>query len=508
VKRYAPLIVLLAGLTASAPANPHVVVNGKSLPPDTVAIIDKRVYVAVRAVGEALGAYVTTNDAQRTVTVTTLLRQVVLRVDSPNAMVNGQEIRLSAPPRRSGTRIMLPLRALAAVYGASVTYKSKTHGVVVSSGSHAVGPPPSAQPSLFTKTYSGTVVAVNMEGREPTIQFTAASSSYTASVPAGTAVEFRDVHGAMTGHGTLSAVRPGDALIVTLDAAGRLVSIADLFASVSGTIASVADESMVLTNGRVISASPNAIVALDGKPASFASLQAGDQVTVREDPISGEVRDVVALTPGGYAAAATATPSAQTQGASALTITSANDNAQRPLRAGSVLTVTLDGTPGAQAEFDLSDVFAHNPMRETQPGHYEGTYEVSVGTNLTNAPILVRLTKNGLTALAEAPDPATIITTPPSVGEIEPGNGSHINISRPNIIATFVTVGNTGMDPGSLKLEVNGRDVTAESTRTPSFISYYPTLDLPPGLVDVRLQGTDIAGNGLEYDWSFTVAGQ
>jgi Copper amine oxidase N-terminal domain len=508
MKRYARLIALLVALTASAPVSPHVVVNGKSLPSEAVAIIDQRVYVAVRAVGEALGAYVTTNNARRTVTVTTLLRQVVLRVDSTSAMGNGQEVALGAAPRRSGTRIMLPLRALAAVYGATVMYKARTHGVIVSSWSRAVAPPPSAQPAVLTRTYSGTVVAVNVEGPEPTIQFTAAGSAYTASVPSGTAIEFRDVHGAMTGHGTLSAVRPGDALIVTLDSAGRLVSIADLFASVSGTIASVAGESMVLTNGRVISASPNASVALDGKSATFASLQAGDQVTVREDPISGEVRDVVALTPGGYAATATATPSAQTQGASALNITSATDNALHPLRAGSVLTITLEGTPGAQAEFDLSDVFAHNSMRETRSGHYEGKYEVSVGTNLTNAPILVRLSKNGLTALAEAPDPATIITTPPSVGEIEPGNGSQINISRPNIVATFVTVGNTGMDPGSLKLEVNGRDVTAESTRTPSFISYYPPLDLPLGPVDVRLQGTDIAGNGLEYDWSFTVAGQ
>ena len=84
-------------------------------------------------------------------------------------------------------------------------------------------------------------------------------------------------------------------------------------------------------------------------------------------------------------------------------------------------------------------------MREVRPGHYEGEYAVSVGTNLAFAPVLVRLSKDGLTALAEAPDTLTIITTPPSVGETEPAAGGHINITRPNIVATFVTVGNTGI---------------------------------------------------------------
>jgi len=510
MNRYVRLGLVVFTLIAAAPQPMHVVVNGASLPSSAVAILDGKVYVAVRPVGEALGAYVTTNSRERSVTITTLLRQVVLHLDDQRAMVNGEAIRLAAAPRRNGSRIMLPLRALGAVFGASVTYKAKTHAVVVSAASRNTGQQAASPPPTSAKTFEGSVVAVNGAAAPPTIQFTSGGQVYTATVPATTAIAFRDVHGAVTGNGTLSAVRPGDALVVTLDGAGQLVSIADIFASINGTIASVADQSMVLTSGRVISAdtSTSASVTLDGRPATFASLQAGDKVTLRADPISGAVREVVALTPGGYATTASATPNSAQSGSTSVAITGVTDNAQRAFRSGDVLKVALDGTPGGRAEFDLSDVFAHNVMREVRSGHYEGDYVVSVGTNLADAPVLVRLTKNSLTALVEAPDPLTIITTPPSVGETAPAAGGQINITRPNIVATFVTVGNKGMDTGSLILTVNGQDVTAQTTRTPSFISYYPPADLPPGVVDVRLRGTDIAGNGLAYEWSFKILGE
>jgi hypothetical protein len=144
-------------------------------------------------------------------------------------------------------------------------------------------------------------------------------------------------------------------------------------------------------------------------------------------------------------------------------------------------------------------------MRETRPGHYEGDYLVTLGTNLTDAPVFVHLIRNGETALAEAPDPLTILTTPPSVKETAPGAGARINTTRPNIFATFVTVGDKGMDPASLQIDVNGRNVTSRATRTPSFISYYPPFSLGAGTVRVEVKGTDIAGNPLAYRWSFAI---
>ncbi|HXW52243.1 MAG TPA: copper amine oxidase N-terminal domain-containing protein [Candidatus Acidoferrales bacterium] len=511
LRRGLALTLVVLALCGAAPRPIHVVVNGKSLPADSVTLLEGKVYVGVRAIGEGLGAYVTTNAAEKSVTITTLLRQVVLHVDDTRAIVNGEEVVLPAPPRRNGAKILLPLRALGPVFGVSVVYKPATHGVVVLSQNTNVGPQPTSVASVASATYSGSVSAIDMQASPPTLRFvTASGQAVTASVPLDTPIAFRDVRGAFTGNGSLSAVRVGDTLVVTLDATGRLVSMADIFASITGTIAAVSDDSMVLTSGRVVSAAPSGqtSVTLDGKATSFGSLRAGDEVTVRADPVSGAVHDVVALTPGGYSTAATATPNPQAPaGTQTVAITRVTDNAQRPLASGGLLTVSLDGTPGGRAEFDVSDVFAHNAMRETRPGHYEGSYQASVGTNVTNAPILVRLALEGLTAQAEAPDPATIITTPPSVRETEPGSSAAINVLRPNIVVTFQTVADTGMDAQSLEIWVDGQDVSGAATRTASFISYYPDHDLRPGPVDVRIKGTDIAGNELNYEWSFAIAG-
>lgn len=489
----------------------RVVVNGNALSPNAVDVIGEKVYVALRPVAQALNADIATNGAAKTVTITTLLRQVVLHLDDPWAFVNGQRIQLSAPARRNGARVVLPLRAIGEAFGASVVYDPRTHTAIVAAALRSTpGGRPTPPPASAAKTLSGAVLSVAPADTPPTLQIRSGGTDYTVTVPNGTSIAFRDVHGAVTGNGVLSQVRPGDTLVVALDANGQLNSMVDLFASINGTIAAVADQNMVLENGRVISADPTLVsVTLDGREGTFASLKAGDKVSVRADPISGQVRDVVALRPGGFATSATSTPApGSTSAGGAVSIARIKDNATNAFRAGQVFTVAADGTPGARATFDLSDVIIDNPMRETRSGHYEGQFEVGVGTNLTAAPVLVRLSRGGETALAQAPDPLTIVTTPPSVKDAAPGDDARINTSRPNIFASFQTVGNTGMDPDSLRMTVNGRDVTALATRTDSFISYYPAADLGAQAIRVEVKGTDIAGNTLDYAWSFAIGGK
>jgi hypothetical protein len=64
------------------------------------------------------------------------------------------------------------------------------------------------------------------------------------------------------------------------------------------------------------------------------------------------------------------------------------------------------------------------------------------------------------------------------------------------------------MNPDSLQMILNGRDVTSRTTRTGAFISYYPPSDLNAKAVEVEVKGTDIAGNAHDYTWTFQVAGR
>jgi hypothetical protein len=484
-----------------------VVVDGRPLPESALATVNDKSYVALRPVGEALGAQVSFDGKLRQATVTTEFREVVLVIGKAVALVNGESRPIDAPPLVIGGRVMIPLRAIAQALGASVTYDATTHSVMVSTAgannAPHTGPRPPRVPS--TNTLEGTVTDVRAAMVPPSVAVDVDHLNYTITVPEGTKIQFRDTHGGSTGAGPLSQVKPGDTLIATLDAAGHLISIADIFAGFSGKIASVSGQNMVLTNGRVVeSDKTQTSVLLDGRTATFAQLKAGDFVTVRADPRTGKVRDVVALTPGGLATSATATPT--TAGTVAdVKIADVTDDAIHPFRVGQTLHVKMDGTPGGTAMFDLSNLVVDNPMTETRPGHYEGSYLVEVGTNLVDAPIIVRLQKNGLTAQAEGPDPLAIITTPPSVKDAKPDSGTQVNNPRPNIYVTFSSIGDRGVDAQTLKLVVNGKDVSGQATRTSAFISYLPSEDFAGGSVTVVVSGADTAGNPLYYKWSFTV---
>ena len=506
--------VILAMLSFGAAAAPTpVVVDGRALAASSLATIKGKEYVALRSIGEALGASVAYDPIRKQATITTEFREAVLVIGKPVALVNGERRSLDAPPLLVAGRVMMPLRATALAMGATVGYDRASHSVIVSTRGVNTAPGATATRNALptANTLEGTVTDVQTDMLPPAVAIDVDHLTYTITVPEGTKIQFRDTHGGSTGSGPLSAVRPGDTLIATVDSGGHLIAIADIFTGFGGKIASASAQNMVLTNGRVVEADPSqTAVMLDGRSATFADLQAGDLVTVRADPRTGKVRDVVALTPGGMRASAVATSSpgvpANTSGSSGgVEIAGVTDDADHAFRAGQTLHVTMDGTPGGTAVFDLSNVVVANRMAETRPGHYEGTYVVDVGTNLVDAPIIVRLQKNGMTAQAEGPDPLAIITSPPSVEDVKPESGSQVNNARPNIYATFATFGDRGMDAQSLKIVVNGKDVSAQATRTAAFISYLPESAFDVGTVTVEVTGTDTAGNPLDFKWSFSL---
>jgi hypothetical protein len=508
LRRSALAAALLGCVLLSGRANAAVVVNGAKLAPDAVVQVAGSTYVALRPVGEALGADVRYDARRGEVTVTTVLRQIVFHIGDEHIVVNGAPRTIEAPARQIDGRVMLPLRGLSDALGAALTMDSHTHDIVLVMGeggsvSGAATPPPMRS----ANTLEGTVLSVSAAADVPSVDIDVSGVSYTVTVPAQTKVQFRDTHGTVASDGALSQVKPGDTLIATLDRDGRVLGIADVFSGTSGTIASVAGQNMVLTNGRVIATDEHGTsVMLDGKTATMADLRAGNIVTVRSDPKTGKVREVVAFTPGYQPQTSVATAGPSSAPSQAVGIASVTDNAGHPFHVGQSVNVAADGTAGGTASFDLSNVILDTPMREVRPGHYEGSYVVQVGTNLVDAPILVTLVKNGLTAHAVGTQPLNIITEPPQVKETAPASGARVNALRPSIYVTFATLGGKGMDADSLQLLVDGKDVTAQSTRTGAFISYFPALDLHEGPVTVQVKGTDVAGNPLDYSWSFVIA--
>jgi hypothetical protein len=500
------MIALVAAVILSVAPPPHVTIDGTSLSAASVAQVGGRTFVALRPAAAALGADLTYDARSRTATFTTVVRQVVMRVSVRSLVVNGVRTALDVAPIFVGNRMLVPLRALALGFDATIRANVRAHEIVVTSGEGAETPPGQAavRSSSTLQTLQGTVTKVDTSAGSQGVYLDANGQQYHVAIPAGTPIQFRETRGNMAGAGTIAQVRAGDTLIVSSDSAGGIISVADIFTGYLGTIAAIAGSSMVLTSGRVVNADPrDTIVSLDGRAATFADLGVSDSVTVRADPLTGEVRDVVAAS-----TAASNGRSTVVAANGAPLISSTQDNAAEPLRAGQSLHIVATGSPGASASFDIGDMIVGVPMSETRPGHYEGSFDIAVGTNLVAAPVIVRFALASAAAQALAPDTATIVTTPPTVREVAPAAGAVVSSRRPSIYVTFNTVGDRGMLAESERLLVNGVDVTAASTRNASYIYYLPSSDIEPGDIRVELRASDTAGNPLAYSWSFELAGQ
>ncbi len=158
--------------------------------------------------------------------------------------------------------------------------------------------------------------------------------------------------------GELADVRVGDALRVILTKDGHVAEVHDFFKSTTGSVAAVSPIALVLGSGRVVTGDRVSEITLNGDPAKIGDIRLGDYVTVRSNPESGEIRQVIAT----RQIPPTAAPTRD------LGIASFAISATRPLRAGESLDLELHGTAGGQATFDIGDYVAGTAMREDSPG--------------------------------------------------------------------------------------------------------------------------------------------
>ncbi|MEJ8544125.1 stalk domain-containing protein [Brevibacillus borstelensis] len=99
-------------------------VNGKEIVMDTAPFLEKgRALVPVRAISASLKAEVNWSPETRTVEVVRGENKIVLHLDSGEAEVNGEKIKLDAKPFVKNGRVFLPLRFIGEKLNAKVDYQ-------------------------------------------------------------------------------------------------------------------------------------------------------------------------------------------------------------------------------------------------------------------------------------------------------------------------------------------------------------------------------------------------
>jgi hypothetical protein len=187
-------------------------------------------------------------------------------------------------------------------------------------------------------------------------------------------------------------------------------------------------------------------------------------------------------------------------------------NAQGLLRAGDRIVVTLRGTSGGSATFHIFGVAVDVGMREIRSGGYQaitslyaGTYEVRPGDSTRNAAVFATLAVRGTEVMASSPRMLTIDTRPPVIASRHPKPDARLPNFRPNIAIDLVDL-ETGVNPATVRLLVNGRNVTAKASISETAIAYNPETPFQPGAVRLQLTVADRARNTLRSEWTFQVA--
>lgn len=465
-------IAAVIGLLGAAPPI-SIVINGDKLPIDPPPLMERDVlYVPVRHTLAALGLPFLADG-----------KRVTTQVGSRNVNVS--------PTIEIKNVLYAPLRFFSDVLGAQTSYDRKTNTVTIVA--QLVGR--TANGLIATRqgyVRVGTVAAVDVLSDPPTITLGYDTGPKTIPIGRNAIVEMEDVGANVTTPGELGDIRPGDFARVEMGRKGSVERVVDAYGSHYGKIVAVGSGQFVLDDGQVIAEGRTTEVALNGRAAGFGDLKPGDDVSVRYNVETNEVREVLAS----RKVAVSGDPQV---------ITSVADDANQPLRAGDDVHVTLHGTPGGSATFDIGSYVTNIAMQEAQPGTYSGAYTIPRGANFSAVPVIGHLQLPGRApADAAAEQTVSAASTAPGISAIAPDPGATVNGSHPGIFAAF-SAGAVPVNPSSAVLWVNGRDVTSECVRTAQFIQYLPSYSYPNGPVRVTVRIADRAGNVTTKSWTFSI---
>ncbi|BDI28114.1 hypothetical protein CCAX7_001650 [Capsulimonas corticalis] len=473
--------------------------------------VNGSVLVPLRGVFEAMGASVSYNADSKTINATKGSSYVVLPLGSTSATVNGQTQTLSQPARAVNGTTLVPLRFVAQALGGYVDWQAASSTVQIQTQDPHLAALP-APPGHGAVTGQVTGVVTNAD--PPLITLRVNGDNTAVPLNSSTLI-LRSEPGQPGVQSPLSEIRAGDQVTVQRASDGSAQSIIATYGQVHGTVKSIgrlADGSRVITlnDGTTVQLEQNAPVTMNGRTITLKEVMPDEHVLVRTNPSNSLGYAVVVNPEHGQNQPVgdnNFPPGAGYPVGSGPQITSFTHNGGREMRMGGVLHAEMRGTPGGTATFDIPGVASGIPLAETSPGHYTGDYKIPSDIAVSGAAVIGKLTQGDKTApLLQASQTLSVDSTPPKIGAYSPSRSATVENDRPLIYATLSDASGTGVDPNSVRITLDGKDVTSDATITPSFFNFKPQQALAPGQHEVRVRVADQAGNIQNAEWPFVVS--
>ncbi|WP_019138030.1 copper amine oxidase N-terminal domain-containing protein, partial [Peptoniphilus timonensis] len=126
------LLMIFVTSNVFAGRSPLIEYNGKIVKSDVAPYIqNERTMVPIRFISETLGYKVTWDNDKREVGVKGKDTEILLKVDSKNALVNGNEVKLDSPASIKKERTFVPLRFVAENLKAEVKWDKENFKVII-----------------------------------------------------------------------------------------------------------------------------------------------------------------------------------------------------------------------------------------------------------------------------------------------------------------------------------------------------------------------------------------
>lgn len=177
-------------------------------------------------------------------------------------------------------------------------------------------------------------------------------------------------------------------------------------------------------------------------------------------------------------------------------------NARGPLGIGDTLVITMQGTRGGHATFDIARLERGIPMTEGPAGRYTGRRTIRRGEAAADALITVFL-RRGQYIVGRKVDRIMVDGFPPEFTARIPEN-TEVPDNHPRITVEYLDRGPSGVNPRGVRAWINGRPAqeVRATERAASFVSREP---VPAGRVYAQVRIEDRARNEATTSWWFVV---